>query len=109
MKQIGAIPTRTMAFGFDANVERSIAFEQIEGKTTNEREVTWGMVFADAVLIFSKSNVQYLVESVLNLPMGANDLKQPIGVRRKTGDEVASVGFRFACQAAFRGHFDQRA
>ena len=74
MEQIRRIPTSVKSFGFDPHLQGGLLVEQVEGEATEKGEIARGMVFANATLVFPKSDVQDPMQSIFNVPVHPNHL-----------------------------------
>ena len=64
LEQIVVIPRGCKTFALDANLERSIAVEQIQGDVAYDGEILVGIVGAHATVVLTKGDIQPLPRDV---------------------------------------------
>src|ERR1044071_3421542 len=96
LKEIALIPAGLQAFRFYPHFGGLFLLQQIQRDMPQGGYIFRGAIFPDPALIFSKADVQYPVQCVLDCPMAPYGFAQALGIRCQTTDVVSSL---FACHS----------
>ena len=75
--------------------------QEVESNVPQGREVLRAMSFAQATVIFSESDIQDPVHTVLDAPVAANRVTELPGVTVQTGDVVSRISQDLVALTAF--------
>src|SRR6476620_7860362 len=105
----GVVPPRT--FDFLAQGRGcGVTADKVEGELSEDRKVLGRVVFPSSVAILVEHDIEHPMQLVLDTPMGAHDVQQPLGGNIFGEQEVAYLGRLCAPtkRASARGDAGQR-
>ena len=72
LEQVIVVPCSLESFVLDAELDRIVLLEEIEGNATEDSEVFCTIPLTQAGLIFSEGEVEHPMETIFDLPMRTN-------------------------------------
>src|SRR6266567_7045443 len=74
----GIVPAGALDFAPDRGAVR-VSSQDVEGEPAQDGEVLGSIVLSRAIAIFGEMNIEHPMELVLDAPMTAGDVQQPLG------------------------------
>ena len=83
----------------DAPFTRRFTLQETPGEATEEGQVVWGVIFADAGVLFVEGDLQAPMQRVFDVPVGTDGLSDTSPILRREAAEVgAPLGLRLAVE-----------
>ena len=90
--EIGIVPPGFAALDGNCVLASCLLPQQVQSHLPQGCHVDGRVVFANAAVIFIKSDIEDIMEAVLNAPMPPNDTKDFVGIAAETAEIIAHCG-----------------